>query len=215
MEPLRGGMLANHVPDEVKKLYKNNQDQYSPAAWALKWIWNHPEVVCVLSGMNNEDHIIENCQVGSSSLPNSLSNDQIELMNEVKQIYKKKIKVACTGCRYCMPCPVGVNIPGCFELYNNKSIFEKSKLPKFEYTFRLGGLFGKKSWASLCIDCGQCEKVCPQHIEIRKELKEVKRTFEGIIPKMLLGVSKPALKLVRIFSRIHVKRVAKKKKTNS
>jgi len=210
MEPLRGGMLANQVPKEVRELYASFPETYSPVAWALRWIWNHPEVTCVLSGMNLEEHILENINTSDLSLPNHMTVDELELINKVKLIYKSKLKIQCTGCRYCMPCPFGVNIPGSFELYNHKHIFTKSRLPRFEYVFRLGGAMGKKSWASLCKDCGKCEKVCPQHIEIRKELKEVKKAFEGPISHMVLMASKPIIKMTRFFSKFYIKRISKK-----
>ncbi len=210
MEPLRGGMLANNIPNEVKDLYQSFDVKQSPVSWALRWIWNHPEVTCVLSGMNQEEHIIENIKTCETALPFSMTEKELALIDQVKLIYKAKIKIPCTGCRYCMPCPFGVNIPGSFELYNHKHIYNKSRVPRFEYVFRLGGLMGKKSWASMCKECGKCEKVCPQHIEIRKELKKVKKEFEGPFANTALVVGKPILRLVRYFSAKHVKRASKK-----
>jgi uncharacterized protein len=118
--------------------------------------------------------------VADEARVNSLTSKELAIINQVKTLYKEKIKVNCTACAYCMPCPAGVNIPGCFTVYNDYSIFsgtsasETKDRYKFLYDFRIGS----KAHASNCIGCGKCETHCPQSIEIRKELKNVQEVFE-------------------------------------
>ena len=119
MEPLRGGNLTNPVPPAVKEIWDEAPTKRTAAEWALRWVWNHPEVTVVLSGMNEETHIEENLKVAGEAYPNSLTETELQLIKKVEQKYRELMKVGCTGCRYCMPCPSGVNIPLCFELYNN------------------------------------------------------------------------------------------------
>lgn len=189
MEPLRGGMLTGRVPESVDKVWRQSDVQRSSAEWALRWLWNHPEVSTVLSGMNEEAHIDENVRVASETLPGSLTEKELELIEAVKKEYFRLKKVDCTGCGYCMPCPAGVNIPMCFGFYNNKHLFG-GRGANFQYTFFTSGLTGgKPANASLCIHCGQCEKVCPQHIHIRHELKQVVREMEPpVVQPLLAGV---------------------------
>ena len=114
MEPLHGGNLAGPNPAEIQKIWEESPVKRSPAEWALRWVWNHPEVTTVLSGMNNELHIDENIHAADKALPNSLTVDELSTIARVGDTYRRLMKVNCTGCRYCMPCPAGVDIPGCF-----------------------------------------------------------------------------------------------------
>lgn len=179
MEPLRGGNLAGPVPDEVQKIWDEAPEKRSAAEWGLRFVWNHPEVTVVLSGMNNEDHIEENLRVASSSLPQSLTPDDLARIGRVKDTYRRLMKVGCTGCGYCMPCPAGVDIPGCFALYNAHHLFPKDRSTKFHYFGRHGGLIGDVSYAGLCRQCGKCARACPQHLPIPQLMKEVKSDMEG------------------------------------
>ncbi len=169
MEPLRGGKLSNNIPVEAAKAFNKYDKNRSPSEWALKWLWNQSEVAVVLSGMNTMEQIEENIKTASETEINSLSEDENKIIDNVKDIFKSKIKVNCTACEYCMPCPVGVNIPKCFSCYNNQSMFGKDEqynnLPNSQKAFN-------------CIKCGKCEKHCPQKIQIRKELIKVKEIFE-------------------------------------
>ncbi|GKX31752.1 aldo/keto reductase [Vallitalea longa] len=173
MEPLRGGNLSKKVPDDIKAIWDKADIKRSPAEWALKFIFNHPEVDVVLSGMNEMEHIEENIRIASETTPNSLTDKEIQLINNVKEEYKNKIKVGCTKCAYCMPCPKGVDIPACFSLYNESSMFDFD-MAKLEYS----KFVKKENKASACIECGQCEEKCPQHLNIREKLKEVEELFE-------------------------------------
>ncbi|WP_027623974.1 aldo/keto reductase [Clostridium lundense] len=174
MEPLRGGSLARNIPEDVKKIWDKAEVKRSPAEWGFRFLWNHPEVSVVLSGMNEISHIDENIKAAEVSYPNSLTEKEIALIDEVKQIYKSRIKINCTGCKYCMPCPFGVDIPSNFELLNDASIYGDIKASKNKYNVSLKA----NEKASNCKECGKCEKACPQHLQIRKVLKEVVNTFE-------------------------------------
>lgn len=189
MEPLRGGNLAGKIPKEAQRIFDQNETKRSAAEWALRWLWNQPEVTCVLSGMNEDAHIQENIRVAKSALPGHLTDSEMERIEKVRDVFIKLTKVPCTGCAYCMPCPANVNIPLCFEKYNDKSFFGGME-PKIFYLLQNGVMSDKPSFASQCIDCGKCESNCPQHIEIRKELKRVASEMEGIIDKPLLWVIK-------------------------
>ena len=180
MEPLRGGNLAGHVPDDVQKCWDNAPVKRSAAEWGLRWVWNHPGVTVVLSGMNEEAHIDENLRVAETALPDSLSESELAVLEQARQTYRRLMKVDCTGCRYCMPCPAGVNIPECFSHYNNTAFFPHSRENRMLYLIRLGGITGDvPSYAGLCRHCRKCETCCPQHIPIRERLREVSAVMEG------------------------------------
>jgi hypothetical protein len=207
MEPLRGGNLGGPVPEEVKKIWDTSPVKCSPAWWALRWVWDHPEVTVVLSGMNNEGHIDENLKAAETAYPRSLTEQELLRIARVRDTYGRLMKVGCTGCGYCMPCPAGVDIPGCFSLYNAHYLFLHDRSPKFQYFGRHGGLMGGVSYAGLCRACGKCEKACPQHLPIRDRLRDVSREMEGgmrvIIPVLKGGLwcMDQAGKVKRIFSR--------------
>lgn len=195
MEPLRGGSLVGKMPAEVQTVWDRAKVKRTPAEWALRWVWNHPEVITVLSGMNEESHIEENIGSAKEAYAESLVQDELKLFDAVKEMYQKLMKVGCTGCAYCMPCPAGVNIPLCFELYNNKYLF-KDRLARMKYIGTVGGIVNeKKSYASQCVGCGKCEEVCPQHLKIRDELKKVNKAFEGILKEPLSWIVKAMIKI--------------------
>ena len=181
MEPIRGGSLAGPVPDEIKKIWDISPVKRSPAEWALRWVWNHPEVTVVLSGMNDERHIDENLRVAGEALPDSLSPSELEIISRVRDTYQRLMKVRCTGCGYCMPCPAGVDIPGCFSLYNAHHLFPQDRSAKFHYFGRHGGLLSNVSYAGLCRQCGRCTKICPQHLQIPDYLGQVSKEMEGMM----------------------------------
>jgi len=180
MEPLRGGMLANTVPPAAEACYNTAPVRRSPAAHALRWVMNHPEVTVVLSGMNDEGHLAENLQTARETLPNSLSPDEEAMMTGARDAWRQAMRVPCTGCGYCMPCPYGVNIPECFNLWNNHSLREQRRGTKTEYAARLGGALGDTHGnAGLCQACGRCMTHCPQQIPIIDALSEIQQTYEG------------------------------------
>jgi predicted aldo/keto reductase-like oxidoreductase len=181
MEPLRGGNLTKNVPKAVKKIWDEAPTKRSPAEWALRWVWNHPEVTVILSGMNEESHIEENLRIAEQAYPNSLTEEELQLVKKVENKYRELMKVGCTSCQYCMPCPAGVNIPLCFEHYNNLALVDNPEGEKFMYAARLGGAvaLGEPEFASLCVQCGQCLEKCPQHIDIPIVLESVVKELEG------------------------------------
>ncbi|MCH4889212.1 aldo/keto reductase [Acidaminobacter sp. JC074] len=174
MEPLRGGNLVNNIPDDVMKIWNSSKIKRSPAQWALSFLWNQPEVGLVLSGMNDYDHIDENLQEASRVKPNTLSDEENKILDQVKNIYKTRTRVNCTGCKYCMPCPLGVDIPNAFLFYNNASMYQDTAAAKSQYNI----FVSEENRASVCVDCGKCEKVCPQNLEIRNLLKDVSSELE-------------------------------------
>ncbi len=187
MEPLRGGKLVNNLPQQVIKEFKSYDEKRTPAEWALRWIWNHPEVTVILSGMSDEEQIKENIRIASDAKANSLSLEELRVFDRVKAVMLEKTKIPCTACAYCMPCPAGVNIPGCFSAYNDKYLLGDKRI-RFKYMQTLGMLSKQPAYASMCKDCGKCEHHCPQKIEIRKQLKTVKKEMEGVFFKPLVAV---------------------------
>ncbi|SDP51545.1 aldo/keto reductase [Desulforhopalus singaporensis] len=181
MEPLRGGNLGlAQAPPAIQKLWDSGGGGRTPAEWALRWVWNHPEVTSVLSGMNLEDHITENLRVAETGFANSLRLEELALVDRVAEMYQELMKVGCTGCGYCMPCPEGVKIPSVFEVYNKMHMFGEEQKAKITYALRLSGTITAETpgFASQCVKCGQCEKKCPQRIEIMSTLAEVAEVME-------------------------------------
>jgi len=181
MEPLRGGNLTRNVPPAIQKIWDEAKVKRSPAEWALRWVWDHPEVTVVLSGMNDEAHIAENIRVAGQAHPHSLSKEELQLVRRVEKKYRELMKVGCTACQYCMPCPSGVNIPLCFEQYNNLGMIENADEAKFMYAAWTGGATGtgEPRYASLCVQCRECVDKCPQHIDIPTVLEKVVEELEG------------------------------------
>ncbi len=194
MEPLRGGKLVNNLPAEVVKAFRDFDEERTPANWALRWIWNHPQVTVVLSGMSDEQQLEENLEIASMARANSLSPEELAVFDRVKKIILEKTRVPCTACAYCMPCPYGVNIPGCFSVYNDKYLLNL-KRNRRKYMQTLGITSKHPAYASLCTECGKCERHCPQNIAIRKELKAVKKEMEGPLFRYIAGISRWLLKV--------------------
>ena len=169
MEPLRGGKLVSLLPQKAKDLIANDPSGYSPAELALRWLWDQPEVTCVLSGMNSLEMVRENCRVAEEALAGSFTEGNRALITQIRQIFLDATKVGCTECRYCMPCPQNVNIPGIFRSYN--LMYTENKASGRKEYLQTVAMTGEPSFASQCIGCGKCEKHCPQKIEIRKMLK--------------------------------------------
>jgi predicted aldo/keto reductase-like oxidoreductase len=173
MEPLKGGVLANHVPQEVQKIWDRASKCRKPAEWALRFLWDRPEISVVLSGMNTMEQLMENLMAAEDGLPNSLSEEEREIMGQVKSVYGEKIKVHCSACGYCMPCPSGINIPNCLSYLNQAAMLNDISNVQAQYYFMLKDT----ERASNCLECGLCEELCTQKLPIREVLKEVKKTF--------------------------------------
>lgn len=169
MEPLRGGNIGLPVaPPAVEEIWNRAEKKRTPVEWALRWIWNHHEVTTVLSGMNQETHIEENLAIANTAKPDSLAASELKLVDQVAEKYQELMKVDCTGCGYCMPCPEGVMIPGIFEVYNKMHMFGDEQGTKLSYALRMsGGISGQDpGFASQCVECGECMEKCPQQLEI-------------------------------------------------
>ena len=193
MEPLRGGTLANGLPADVLNVFRDAGKNRSPAEWALRWVLNHPEVTLLLSGMGTMPMLEENISVASDMLPDTLSPDEFSIFEKASEMINRQLKVPCTGCGYCMPCPAGVDIPTCFACYNDRYI--SGFVSAMQGYLQTTSFQKKPSNASKCVKCGKCESHCPQSIEIRNELQNAKRKLE---PFFFGPVSAIARKILRI-----------------
>jgi len=187
MEPLRGGKLVN-LPTKAKELLQADERGYTPAELGLRWLWNQPEVTCVLSGMNTMQMVKENIRIASSAEPGHFTEEDFALVEKIKKIIREKEKVGCTGCRYCMPCPKGVDIPGNFYYYN-LMYMEKKASARFEFAQAMG-VRKEPGFASQCVGCGKCEKHCPQHLPIREKLKEADKALRPVPYKIGINVAR-------------------------
>ena len=193
MEPLKGGILAGKMPKEAEEVFKKANPDKSNAQWALEWVLNNRNVTCVLSGMNSIEQIDENIAIADRITPLSLSFEEMETIEYVKRVLRNSLKINCSTCGYCTPCPQGVNIPECMKIYNEKYLFghkgliNQSLIDYFQYVC---GVMGNTGNAGLCNGCGKCLRKCPQKLDIIAELKKVKKEFEF-----------PGMKYVLIFIR--------------
>ena len=177
MEPLLGGKLAAGLPKEAVKLFKNADTELSPAGWAFNWLWNQGEVTTVLSGMNTKEQLEENIALAEKSSVGMLNDTKLAVYKSALDVIKRSCKIRCTGCNYCMPCPVGVNISGSFSAYN--VIYSMGYVEGMKQYITSTGLTQEKSGSPrLCIKCGKCEPKCPQSIPIMEELVTVKKRME-------------------------------------
>ena len=183
MEPLRGGKLVNRLPGAAHKIFVDHPKNYTPAQWAFRWLWNQKEVTCVLSGMNTLEMVRDNVQTASSVEVGELGAAEEEMLHKVVAAINSKMKVGCTGCGYCMPCPKGVDIPGTFAAYNRK--YTEGTFGALKEYFMCTAARRTSTAASNCIGCGKCEKHCPQGIQIRQELKAASKELE--IPVYKIG----------------------------
>jgi len=191
MEPLRGGKLVDLLPEKAKKLIAGNDRFGSPAELAFRWLWSQPEITCVLSGMNSLEMVKENCRIASASEVGDLKEEDYALIEEVKTLINEKIKVPCTGCGYCQPCPQGVDIPLAFRCYN-EMYMESKQAGRFEYAQTVG-LREKPAFPSQCVACGKCESHCPQHIAIIQELKNADRNLRPLPYKIGTAIARKFL----------------------
>ena len=176
MEPLRGGRLTNALPASAKKIIEPTS--LTPAQFAFRWLWDQKEVTCVLSGMNSLDMVKENLATAQVTNPGSLTPEDRAVYAKVVAAINENRKVGCTGCRYCMPCPKGVDIPGTFAAYNRMASDGYWKALT-EY-FMITGVRKDYTGPGNCIGCGKCEQHCPQHLPIRQELKNAQKALEGL-----------------------------------
>ncbi|MBQ3079620.1 MAG: aldo/keto reductase [Clostridia bacterium] len=192
MEPLRGGKLVKRLPENAKKAFSAHSIHRTPAEWAFKWLFNQEEITCVLSGMNSMEMLKENMKTAAETVPGELTHDDFQMIERVKSAINENMKVGCTGCGYCMPCPKRVDIPGTFAAYNRR--YSDGKFWSFIDYVICTALRRNSTAASNCIECGKCEKHCPQGIKIRQELKNASLEFEGPLYRFVRFIAK---KLVR------------------
>lgn len=210
MEPLRGGGLTNKLPEKARALFPANQapstaaaapssagsglpTDLTPASLALRWLFDQPEVACVLSGMHSMDMVTQNLATASASSPGCLTRAERDLIAQIKSIIAQNTFVGCTGCGYCLPCPCGVDIPGTFHSYNIAAS-EGKKHARFEY-MRNTLMRKEPSGAYRCIGCGKCQHHCPQHIEIPAQLTAARALLET----PLYTIARKVLRLYRLW----------------
>ncbi len=193
MEPLRGGRLVDLLPQSAKALFAEDAQGRTPAELAFKWLYDQPEVTCVLSGMNSMEMVEQNVRVACESPVGCMTESDRELLARVKEEIEKNVKVGCTGCGYCMPCPKGVDIPGTFRCYN--AMYSEGKKSGRRDYLQCTAFRKDASSASACVECGKCESHCPQHLPIRRELKNAAGELETVTYK----VAKTAIRLLHLW----------------
>lgn len=189
MEPLRGGKLVNLLPKDAKALMDKYEKRRSPAEWAFRWLMQQPEVTCVLSGMNSMEMLEENLRIANEVQIGEFDDADNKLMSDVKEIINAGIKVNCTACRYCMPCPGNIDIPGTFACYN--TMYTETKAGGRREFLQAIAL---QKETRKCINCGKCESHCPQKLDVRKELAKADS-------ELMPWYYKIALKGAKVFTR--------------
>jgi uncharacterized protein len=181
MEPLRGGCLALPAPPAVAAIWNEAKVKRAPAEWALRWLWNRPEITMVLSGMSDQSQVDENISIAADARADTLTAAELELVERAGKTFRELMKVGCTGCGYCMPCPASVNIPECLDIYNKMHLFGAVAEAKFTYALSLSGVVSdnRPAYASQCVNCGECLEKCPQQIKIPDVLQQAATELEG------------------------------------
>jgi len=174
MEPLKGGMLTDSLPESVKEYWDQAKVKRTPAEWALNWVADRPEVMTILSGVSSYEQLEDNIRILSDAEPNTLSNEEHEIIRKVGEKYNELLLYPCTDCKYCMPCPHKVSIPDVISYRNDWDMFNHNPKIKDDYNM----MIEKIRHASNCEECGECEEKCPQHLPIMKIMKESAEIFE-------------------------------------
>ncbi len=193
MEPLRGGKLVNRLPQAALEAFSKHPLQRTPAQWAFRWLWNQKEVTCVLSGMNTMEMVQDNIQTASTTQVGELGASEEVMLKSVVAAINAKMKVGCTGCGYCIPCPKGVDIPGTFAAYNR--LYSEGKFAGLKEHFMCSAARRDSTAAYNCIGCGKCETHCPQHISIREELMNASKALEG----PLYRIARKAVEILKLY----------------
>lgn len=168
MEPLKGGKLGQIMSTDIQDVWNQADVKRTPVEWAFRWLYNFPEVTVILSGVSSMEQLKNNLEIFKDAPPNSMTDKELSLVHKVKELYKSKTKVGCTGCNYCMPCPAGVSIPDVFSLYNDIYMYDSASESSRSYK----RLAKSNKDVSKCIECKKCMEACPQHISIPDKLKE-------------------------------------------
>ncbi len=188
MEPLRGGKLVGLLPDSAKKMIASHPHKWSAAEWGFRWLFNQSEVTCVLSGMNSVEMVRENCRIASEAEAGHFTKEDFDFIEKIKGEIKRTEKVPCTGCKYCMPCPKGIDIPGIFRGWN--LMYSESKVSGMQDYFQTTLLRRDSVYATACVGCGKCEKHCPQSIPIREMLKKADKDLRPWYVKPIMAIGK-------------------------
>jgi hypothetical protein len=179
MEPLLGGKLATSLPKDAAEIFKKANPALTPAGWALNWLWNQEEVTLLLSGMGKMEELEENLRLADEASPGMLGSAEKAAYSGALEFVNRACKIRCTGCNYCMPCPMGVNIPGCFASYNTSYSIGRY-VGMSHFMFSTGFVSDRSSGPGLCVNCGKCETRCPQHLPITKDLVLVRKRMEPL-----------------------------------
>ncbi len=192
MEPLLGGRLVSNLPKKMVHAFESTVPGRTPAAWGLRWLFDQPDVTVVLSGMNSNEMLEENCATASETAPGSMTEEEHAAIRAAKAAFEENFRIPCTGCNYCMPCPQGLSIPSIFQAYN-ESYSLGWRTGFFNYMLSIGVTSGEPRLASNCIECGACVKKCPQHIDIPARLSDARRRLQPAGVKTALKIAKPFL----------------------
>lgn len=176
MEPVKGGRLAAKPPADVQDIWDEAPVKRTPAAWALRFVWDDSRVSTLLSGMSAMEQVVENVALANEAHPASLSAEESAVIEKVREAYRERTAVDCTACRYCLPCPQDIDIPMMFGFLNNVSLYGSLDEERFGHDLETG--LGRTALASSCTECEQCVEACPQHLDVPRELAKVAEKFE-------------------------------------
>jgi len=174
MEPLKGGKLTDILPESIQVYWEKAPVKRTPAEWALRWVADFPEVLTILSGMHTAEQVEENIRIADEAEPNSLTTEEHEIIRKVSDEYNNLIQYSCTSCRYCLPCPVKIEIPSVISLYNNWFLYEGNNKVKSDFNMWIH----PERTPSVCTTCRACEGHCPQHLPISDIMKKAAAIFE-------------------------------------
>lgn len=191
MEPLRGGKLIEFLPQDARKEIAAHPSGRTAARWAFEWLWDQKEITCVLSGMNSEEMIEQNCRTASDTLPGSFTESDFAMIDRIREYISRTTRVNCTGCRYCMPCPKGIDIPALLRCYNHMYSERKSS-GRLEY-IQSTAIRQDTVFANKCIGCGKCEKHCPQELNIRELIKQADKELRPLHYKIAIAAMRKAM----------------------
>lgn len=188
MEPLRGGKLVNLLPEAAKKMISAHPHGWSAAEWGFRWLYNQSEVTCVLSGMNSIEMVEENSRIANDAPAGHFTQEDFDFIAQIIKEIKRTEKVGCTGCRYCLPCPKGIDIPGIFRGWN--LMYSETKVSGMKDYFQTTLLRKDSAFATACVGCGKCEKHCPQEIPIREMLKKADKDLRPWYVRPIMNIGK-------------------------